>query len=44
MVITAGMIIPPPTPCRTRKAISEPALQASAQSIEPSRNRTSDER
>ena len=26
IVITAGMIMPPPIPCRTRKAISESAL------------------
>ncbi len=44
IVITDGMIMPPPTPCRTRKAISESALQAAAQSAEPSMNRASDQR
>ena len=28
IVITAGMTIPPPIPCRTRNRISEPALHA----------------
>ena len=44
MVITAGMIIPPPIPCRTRKAISEPALQESPERIEPSMKKSSDQR
>ena len=43
IVITAGMIIPPPIPCRTRNPISEPALQAAAQSAEPSMKSTSDQ-
>ncbi len=43
IVITAGMIMPPPTPCRTRKAISEPALQASPERIEPSMNSANDQ-
>ena len=42
IVMTAGMIIPPPKPCRTRKKISEPALHARPDSTDPSVNSTSD--
>ena len=44
IVITAGMIIPPPTPCSTRKTISEAALHASPERTEPIVNSTSDVR
>ena len=37
IVIPTGITSPPPRPCRTRKAISEPALQASPHSSEPTR-------
>jgi hypothetical protein len=43
IVMTTGMIMPPPMPCRTRKAISESALQATAQRAEPSMKRSSEE-
>ena len=33
-----GTSIPPPIPCRTRKAINSPADVASAQSAEPTAN------
>ena len=42
IVMTVGMIRPPPIPCRTRKTISDPALQARPDSIEPSVNSTSE--
>ena len=42
IVMTAGMIMPPPMPWRTRKAISESALQATAQRAEPSMKRASE--
>ena len=38
IVIPVGMTIPPPRPWSTRNAISEPALQASPHSVEPSTN------
>ena len=41
IVMPSGMSMPPPRPCSTRKLISEPMLQAMAQAMEPSRNRTS---
>ena len=41
--MTAGMIIPPPKPWRTRKKISEPALHARPESTEPIVNSTSDD-
>ncbi len=44
IVITAGMIIPPPRPWRTRKTISDSALQARPERTEPTVNRTSEVR
>ena len=44
IVMTAGMIMPPPRPCRTRKPMSDPALHAAPQRIEPPTNSTSDVR
>jgi hypothetical protein len=38
IVIPAGKIIPPPRPWNTRKAISDPADQASPESAEPAMN------
>ena len=38
IVMPAGMIMPPPRPCRTRKTISDSALQARPEAIEPTRN------
>ncbi len=40
-VAMSGIMIPPPMPCTTRKAISAGAFQASALSTEPSRNTAS---
>jgi hypothetical protein len=37
-----GMIMPPPMPCRTRKAMSDSVDQARPQSTEPSVNRTTE--
>ena len=37
-----GMIIPPPTPCRTRKSTSVVAEPATAHSAEPEVNKTSE--
>ena len=42
IVITAGMIIPPPMPCRTRNRMSEAALHASPDATEPITNSSSD--
>ena len=39
MVIPAGMIIPPPKPCTTRKKISDPADHARPESTDPATNR-----
>ena len=44
IVITAGIIIPPPTPCSTRKKISDAALHARPDSTEPIVKSTSDVR
>src|SRR5690349_21978570 len=41
IVMPSGISMPPPSPCSTRKLISEPMLQARPQAIEPSRNRDS---
>jgi hypothetical protein len=38
IVMPRGISMPPPKPCSTRKAISEPADQASPDSIEPPTN------
>ena len=38
----AGMIMPPPRPCRTRKTISDSADQARPASAEPSTNSASE--
>ena len=38
IVMPAGMSMPPPRPCSTRKAISDPADQASPDSTEPPTN------
>ena len=38
----AGMIMPPPKPCRMRKKISDSADQARPQSTEPTVNRPSE--
>jgi hypothetical protein len=37
IVMPTGITAPPPSPCRTRKAISEPADQAAPASAEPAR-------
>ena len=42
IVITAGMIMPPPIPCRTRKTIIDSALQDRPDAIEPSVNSTNE--
>ena len=42
IVMTAGMIMPPPIPCRTRKTISESALHDRPDATEPSVNSTSE--
>ena len=42
IVMTDGMIIPPPMPWSTRKKMREPALQARPDRIEPMVNRTSE--
>ena len=34
MAVPTGVSMPPPTPCRTRKAISDPMLQARPHSTE----------
>ena len=39
IVMPSGISMPPPKPCRTRKKISDPADQASPDSIEPQTNR-----
>src|SRR6202044_1370396 len=44
IVITDGMIIPPPSPCRIRKPISEVELHARPDSTDPSVNSTSEVR
>ena len=44
IVMTEGMIMPPPMPWSTRKKMSEPALQARPDSTEPMVNSTSDVR
>ncbi len=38
MVMPAGISMPPPSPCRTRKKISDSADQAAPQSAEPATN------
>jgi hypothetical protein len=40
IVMPAGMIMPPPSPCSTRKPISEPADHAMPDSAEPARKST----
>ena len=42
IVMTAGMIMPPPRPCSTRKTIIDSALQDSPAATEPSVNSTSE--
>jgi hypothetical protein len=39
IVMPSGMMRPPPKPCRIRKKISEPSLQARPESREPTTNR-----
>ncbi len=39
IVMPAGMIMPPPRPCRTRKPISDSADHAMPDSAEPARKR-----
>ena len=39
IVMPAGMIMPPPSPCSTRKPIRAPMLHAVAQSTEPVTNK-----
>ncbi len=34
-VVSTGSMMPPPAPCTTRQAISEPAFQARLEPIEP---------
>ena len=41
-IIPAGMIIPPPKPWSTRKAMSEPADQAAPHSRDPATNSTTE--
>ena len=42
IVITVGMIRPPPIPCRTRKTIIDSALHDRPAATEPSVNSTSE--
>ena len=41
IVAISGIITPPPSPCRARKAISDGAFHASAHSVDPSRKTVS---
>ena len=40
-VVSSGNMMPPPAPCTTRQAISEPTFQARLEPIEPTRKTAS---